>query len=276
MVVLNVVIVVMILRFAAVLPFVPPRYQQTGWAIAIRTALIGVLLFIPALIVIRETQRASVRGTAVELSPTQYSDLYQTADDFARRLRLRRRPQIYLANGNGTLNAFAAQATGHDYVVLANELFVNLYNGNRDGLRFILGHEMGHIRLHHVSLWYQISVAYSEPIPLLGPALSRLREYSCDRYGAYLTVRGHRPGSSRIQPVHRERCERRRAGTPGKEAAWLLGRVGPATKITPVHRASPRTAVPHRPVPHPRAGRPGPGTSCVGPHSVDLAAGIVT
>ena len=55
---------------------------------------------------------------------------------------MRRRPQIFLANGNGTLNAFAAQATGHDYVVLANELFVNLYNGNRDGLRFILGHEI--------------------------------------------------------------------------------------------------------------------------------------
>ena len=46
---------------------------------------------------------------------------------------------------------------------------MNLYNNNRDGLRFILGHEMGHIRIHHVSLWYQIAVAFSQPIPLLGP-----------------------------------------------------------------------------------------------------------
>jgi Zn-dependent protease with chaperone function len=75
------------------------------------------------------------------------------------------------------LNAFAAQATGYDYVVLANELFVNLHNGNRDGLRFILGHELGHIRLHHVSLWYQLAVAYSQLIPLLGPLLSRLRGF---------------------------------------------------------------------------------------------------
>jgi Zn-dependent protease with chaperone function len=51
-------------------------------------------------------------------------------------------------------------------------LFANLYDSNRDGLRFILGHEMGHVRLHHVSLWYQIAVAYTQPIPLLGPALS--------------------------------------------------------------------------------------------------------
>ena len=99
-------------------------------------------------------------------------------------LGLRRRPEIFLANGNGALNAFAAQVTGYDYVVLSNELFFNLHNRNRDGLGFILGHELGHIRLHHVSLWYQLAVAYSQVIPLLGPTLSRLRGYSCDRHGA--------------------------------------------------------------------------------------------
>ncbi|RZU49427.1 Zn-dependent protease with chaperone function [Krasilnikovia cinnamomea] len=190
MVILNVIIVVAIVRAAMVLPYLPEQLHDTGWATAIRTALIGLLLFIPGLIVIRETQRASVRGTAVLLSARQYPDLYKTADDFAQQLGLRRRPQIYLANGNGTLNAFAAQATGHDYVVLANELFVNLHKNNRDGLRFILGHELGHIRLHHVSLWYQIAVAYSQMIPLLGPLLSRLREYSCDRHGAHLSPLG--------------------------------------------------------------------------------------
>ena len=117
---------------------------------------------------------------------------------------MRRRPDIFLANGNGSLNAFAAQATGHDYVVLSNELFANLYQNNRDGLRFILGHEMGHIRLHHVALWYQIAVAYSERIPLLGPALSRLREYSCDGCGAPTWPRTGRPGW----------CCSPRAGTP--------------------------------------------------------------
>jgi Zn-dependent protease with chaperone function len=171
-------------------PFLPERLQDSALATAIRSALIALLLLIPALIVIRETQRAGVRGTAVQLSPHQYPELYGTAQDFAEQLGLRRRPDIFLANGNGALNAFAAQATGHDYVVLSNELFANLYQNNRHGLRFILGHEMGHIRLHHVALWYQIAVAYSERIPLLGPALSRLREYSCDGCGAYLSPNG--------------------------------------------------------------------------------------
>lgn len=128
----------------------------------------------------------------MQLSQRQFPELYQTAEDFAHQLGLRRRPEIFLANGNGALNAFAAQATGYDYVVLSNELFANLHNRNRDGLRYILGHELGHIRLHHVSLWYQLAVAYSQVIPLLGPTLSRLREYSCDRHGAFLSPLGAR------------------------------------------------------------------------------------
>jgi Zn-dependent protease with chaperone function len=192
MVVLNLIIVAAILEAAAVLPFLPERLQDSGWAVAIRGALISLLLFIPALMVVRETQRASTRGTAVQLSERQYLELYQTAEDFTHTLGLRRRPEIFLANGNGALNAFAAQATGYDYVVLSNELFANLYDRNRDGLGFILGHELGHIRLHHVALWYQLAVAYSQWIPLLGPGLSRLREYSCDRHGAFLSPRGAR------------------------------------------------------------------------------------
>ncbi|MFI1996390.1 M48 family metallopeptidase [Actinoplanes sp. NPDC020271] len=190
MVVLNLIIIWLILQAAFTLPYLPDRLENTGWATAVRSAFIGLLLLVPILVIIRETQRASVRGTAVELSPHQYGELYKTADDFAHRLGLPRRPTIYLANGNGTLNAFAAQATGHDYVVLSNELFANLQQNNREGLRFILGHELGHIRLHHVSLWYQLSVAYSEKIPVLGPTLSRLREYSCDRHGAHLCPNG--------------------------------------------------------------------------------------
>jgi Zn-dependent protease with chaperone function len=190
MVLLNVVIIAAIIRFALVLPFLPERLQGSAGALAVKGALWALLLFIPGLVIVRETQRAAIRANAVQLSAKQYPDLYAIVQDFAGALSLRRRPDIFLANGNGTLNAFAAQAAKHDYVVVANELFANLYNGNREGLRFILGHEVAHIRLHHVSFWYQLSVAYSQPIPLLGSALSRMREYSCDRHGAFLEPGG--------------------------------------------------------------------------------------
>ena len=190
MVVLNLAIVLVIVRSALVVPFLPAEMQDSGFANTVRAALVGLLLFVPALIVVREVQRASVLGTAVQLSERQFPALYGTAQEFAEALGLGRRPVVYLANGNGALNAFAAQAAGQDYVVVSSELFAHLREENRDGLRFILGHEMAHIRLHHVSLWYQLAVAYSQRIPILGPTLSRLREYSCDRLGAALEPQG--------------------------------------------------------------------------------------
>src|SRR5207248_2186538 len=65
MVALNVIIIAVIIRFALVLPFVPARLQEAWWAITIRSAFVGLLLVIPGLIVVRETQRAATRGTAV-------------------------------------------------------------------------------------------------------------------------------------------------------------------------------------------------------------------
>ena len=144
-----------------------------------------------ALLIVRQVQRASIRGTAVRLSRTQFPDLYASVDDFAATLGVKPAPAVYLSNGNGALNAFAAQSGWTDnYVVLSNELFANLRNDNRDGTRFILGHELGHIRLHHVALWYSLVLCYSQLIPVLGPTLSRLREYSCDRNGAALESKG--------------------------------------------------------------------------------------
>jgi hypothetical protein len=97
-----------------VLPFLPDRLQDTGWATAIRAAPIGLLLLLPALVLVRELRRASIRGTAVQPSERQFPELYRTAEDFAHQLGLRRRPEIFLANGNEALNAFAAQAAGYD------------------------------------------------------------------------------------------------------------------------------------------------------------------
>ena len=191
MVVLNFVILAILIDFLASTALIPPALRGTNWEATWR-AVAGAIIFVaPALLIVRQVQRASIRGTAVQLSRTQFPDLYASMDDFSRTLGLKRTPTLYLSNGNGTLNAFAAQSGWtNNYVVLSNELFANLRNNNREGTRFILGHETGHIRLHHVALWYQLVLCYSQLIPILGPTLSRLREYSCDRNGAALESRG--------------------------------------------------------------------------------------
>jgi len=156
---------------------------------AIRVA-VALLFLVPGLVVYRQLTRAGTRGSAVRLSRRQFPDIYSLKEDFARRLVLRRDPEIYLMSGNGTLNAFAASTFGHDFVVIHSELFSNTYETNKDALAFIVGHELGHLRLGHTRLWYQLSTAYIDRVPLLGGFLSRAREFSCDRHGAYLAPQG--------------------------------------------------------------------------------------
>jgi Zn-dependent protease with chaperone function len=191
MVVLNLVILAVLINFLASAALIPPALRGTGWEATWRAVSAAIILVAPAILLVRQVQRASVRGTAVQLSRTQFPDLYASVDDFAATLGLKRTPALYLSNGNGVLNAFAAQSGWtNNYIVLSNELFANLRHDNREGTRFILGHEIGHIRLHHVALWYQLVLCYPQLIPILGPTLSRLREYSCDRNGAALEPKG--------------------------------------------------------------------------------------
>jgi Zn-dependent protease with chaperone function len=157
---------------------------------AIQVAFVALLLLVPGLVVYRQLTRAGIRGSAVRLSRRQFPDIYAVKEDFSRRLRLKRDPEIYLMSGNGVLNAFAASTFGYDFVVVHSELFSNTYHKNKDALAFIIGHELGHLRLGHTRLWYQLSTAYVDRVPLLGGFLSRAREFSCDRHGAYLAPRG--------------------------------------------------------------------------------------
>jgi Zn-dependent protease with chaperone function len=191
MVVLNLIILGVLIDFLSSLALIPPSLRGTNWEDTWRAVAAAIIAVAPALLIVRQVQRATIKGTAVRLSRTQFPDLYASMDEFAGTLGVKPVPALYLTNGNGTLNAFAAQSGWtNNYVVLSNELFANLRNNNREGARFILGHEIGHIRLHHVSLWYSLVICYSQLIPVLGPTLSRLREYSCDRNGAALESKG--------------------------------------------------------------------------------------
>jgi Zn-dependent protease with chaperone function len=192
-VLINLLIVAFIVVGASLLGFLNALAGDplSGPAVdAIRLAFVALLLLVPGLVVYRQLTRAGTRGSAVRLSRRQFPDIYSLKEDFARRLELRRNPEIYLTSGNGALNAFAASTVGHDFVVIHSELFSNTYEKNKDALAFIVGHELGHLRLGHTRLWYQLSVAYVDRVPLLGGFLSRAREFSCDRHGAYLAPQG--------------------------------------------------------------------------------------
>jgi Zn-dependent protease with chaperone function len=110
---------------------IPPALRGTNWEATWRAVAGAIILVAPALLLVRQVQRASIRGTAVQLSRTQFPDLYASVDDFAASLGVKPIPTLFLSNGNGTLNAFAAQSGWtNNYVVLSNGLFANLRNDN--------------------------------------------------------------------------------------------------------------------------------------------------
>ena len=121
-----------------------------------------------------------IKGNGVELSEEQLPDLYRQYQACCERLKIKKPPKAYVMNGNGGLNAFATKFLGAQYVVLLSDV-VDAMSQHEDGVRFYIGHELGHIRMKHLSghllrwpvLW----------LPLLGAAYSRARESTCDRHG---------------------------------------------------------------------------------------------
>jgi Zn-dependent protease with chaperone function len=195
-VVLN-VLIAFVLVGGAIIELAPTPFTALVIAsVPLRLAVASLLLaaFVLGLLFVlgRQLTRAATRGSSVLASSQQFPEVEAMKHEAAVRLSFpkRKEPEIYVTAGNGVLNAFAASAFGHDFVVVHSDLFANTLEQNQRALRFIIGHELGHIRLGHTRLWYQLSVAFSGVIPLLGPYLSRLRELSCDRHGAFFEPEG--------------------------------------------------------------------------------------
>lgn len=140
---------------------------------ALAVGFVAYLFFQSALI-------AHIKGNGVELSAAQFPDLYAQFNACCDKLQMTTRPQAYILNGNGGLNAFATKFLGTQYVVLMSDV-VDAMDKHVDGVRFYIGHELGHLRMKHLSghflrwpvLW----------LPLIGAAYSRARESTCDRHG---------------------------------------------------------------------------------------------
>ena len=76
MVILNFVILGVLIDFLASAALIPSALRGTNWEPTVRAVAAAILVVAPALVIIRQVQRASIRGTAVQLSRTQFPDLY--------------------------------------------------------------------------------------------------------------------------------------------------------------------------------------------------------
>lgn len=147
-----------------------------SFGIALIVLALGYVLYL----FVQSSLIAHIKGNGVELSEKQFPDLYSQFVSCCDQLEIKSRPQAYILNGNGGLNAFATKFLGTQYVVLMTDV-VDAMGKHDDGVSFYIGHELGHLRKKHLSggllrwpvLW----------LPLLGAAYSRARETTCDRHG---------------------------------------------------------------------------------------------
>ncbi|MGK9271077.1 M48 family metallopeptidase [Williamsia muralis] len=146
-----------------------------------------LILVAPLLLyLIRGLTYAMPRVNGVKMSPTQFPEGYQMVVDAARRFGLEHVPDAYVVLGNGTINAYASGHGFRRFVVVYSDLFeIGGQARSPESLRFIIGHEVGHIAAGHVSYWRQLGSIVGMNIPILGQALSRSMEYTADNHGYY-------------------------------------------------------------------------------------------
>ena len=138
-------------------------------------AILGAFFFVAHAVFV-----AHVRGNAVRLGPDQFPELYAAVESLAQRMGMRRVPEVYLMQAGGTLNALASKFMRADIVVLFSEL-IEACGEDTAARDMIIAHELGHLRAGHLRwTWFLLPGSL---VPFLGTALSRAREYTCDRYG---------------------------------------------------------------------------------------------
>ena len=144
-------------------------------------ALVAVLVTFLAYLFAKSAAIAHLRGNAIEVTEHQLPDLHGQLVACCQTLGLTNPPTMYVQNGNGAMNAFATWFLGHKFVVLLSDV-VGAMESNPSGVRFYIGHELGHV-LRHDNPVMGLLRWPALRLPLLGAAFSRARESSCDLHG---------------------------------------------------------------------------------------------
>ncbi len=131
-------------------------------------------------------------GNSIKVSERQFPEIYDIVVKQSHLLGLKKLPAVFIMQNGGILNAFAMRFSGSNYVVLYSDVVEEALAEDINGLKFIIGHELGHIKRKHMSKFVWLFPAFI--IPFLNSAYSRACEYTCDNIGDALCAEGVRPG----------------------------------------------------------------------------------
>jgi Zn-dependent protease with chaperone function len=127
-----------------------------------------------------------IKGNAVRVTAKQNPMIFQIISTQVKQLGLKEMPEVYMYGG--VFNAFVMKFARTHVLMLYSQVIETAMNGDDSILKFVIGHELGHIKRKHLAKrsW----LIFSNLIPFLGKAYSRGCEYTCDRIGYHFSKQG--------------------------------------------------------------------------------------
>ena len=164
---------------------------NSSTAVLISTLTTYVIVIVLFLIFQKIYLIGYMKGNGIEISINQFSDVYKEYVKMAQDVGLKKIPKLFILQQGGVLNAFAIRFSGSNYISIYSDVFT-LINSDMDSVRFILGHELGHVARKHMSKRFWTCI--SSIIPFLTAAYSRHCEYTCDQYGKVFSSSNYKNG----------------------------------------------------------------------------------
>lgn len=161
--------------------------------------LVGILAPALAFFAIRWFYWSAITN-AVEVTPVQFPEVYTICHDLSQQMGFRpdaagkgitRLPRLYIKNGNGVMNAYASKCqVSRGYVVIHSDLVdVGYTYQDWEFVRFVLAHELGHIKCGHVDLWRSMIRPVTTALRIQASVI-RAQEYTADRVALYYAPAG--------------------------------------------------------------------------------------
>lgn len=129
-----------------------------------------------------------MKGNGVQITEQQFPEIYNAIQDLSSKLEIYPVPEAYIQQAGGLINAFASRLSRRDIIILTSEIVELAYQGKTEALRFVIAHELGHIKRKH-SFW-RMTLFPGMLVPYLGKAYSRACEFTCDAIAADLVPNG--------------------------------------------------------------------------------------
>ncbi|MEO0423469.1 MAG: M48 family metallopeptidase [Pseudomonadota bacterium] len=143
-------------------------------------ALLYGLLFYVLILFAQSAFITQLKGNGVKVTAEQFPDLHQQVIECCEKVGMDEPPEVYLLRTD-FFNALATRFLGRHFIVLFTDV-VDALEDKPDAVRFYIGHELGHIHRKHLK-WGPV-IAPALILPILGAALRRAEEYTCDLYGS--------------------------------------------------------------------------------------------